>query len=103
MSMAQAFRCALRERGSTRGSSMALDALRRAAAAVPDVKPPDVGAATAETAGRGLAATLSRERGLHGAACNCYSVCHCFNVRCDACCQWQALGANEQHAVRGWS
>ena len=73
----QAFRCALRERGSTRGSSMALDALRHAAH---DAKAGG-GAAEAEPAGRGLAATLSRERGLHGASCNCYSVCHCFNVR----------------------
>ena len=61
---------------------MALDALRQAAKAAHHTA--DGGAAAEpESAGRGLAATMSRERGLHGATCNCYSVCHCFNVRLD--------------------
>ncbi len=68
---------------------MALDALRCAAVAAKTTT--DGGTAEAEAPGRGLAATLSRERGLHGATCNCYSVCHCFNVRCVSAfrCPWQ--------------
>ncbi len=58
---------------------MALDALRRASNVIAEAKSGLAEAAASQ--GRGLAATLSRERGLHGAACNCYSVCHCFNVR----------------------
>ena len=58
---------------------MALDALRRASEANAEAKVSQTEDPAA--LGRGLASTLSRERGLHGTACNCYSVCHCFNVR----------------------